>query len=825
MIDMHDYPPAAKRFWFAYVALGAGLLAWALWQLQALSTTQISYLLLGGGGAMVAGFVPVQYPKAKWSFTVADVFHLLMLLTVGPAGAVLTVSFETFTASMRTSKRGTSRLGGPAASAVSMSAAAYAYPWIERSLQALGSSASVALLLAIFVAAVMHQLIVSLILTRLLQLKKSIPYSLPQWWKETAWMLPIAIASGAVAGLIYLTTQAFGITAFLVAVPLIVLISASLHYYYENVTVKMQTLQDSEQHLLLLAASERRFHQIFDQSAIGLSLVDDALNIKQANPALAQMLGSGDAPAMLAALHEYIDDNGGDAFLAKFQRWAQHSTPPLRPLQAELPVKSPHGAKLWLEVTLTAFDAAINANAEPRHDDGKRYVLQVNNFTRRRESENRLAYLALHDSLTGLANRAALLDALEHAIERSRTDASFSFAVVMLDFDRFKLVNDSLGHAAGDEMLVKAAQRLRQFVRGDDMVARFGGDEFAILFQAVSSEPSAVDFAARMQSALSAPMTIAGLETYVTASVGITFSHFGYVNAGDVLRDADAAMYEAKRSASGIPTVFNSLLHEHSANVFRVEADLRKGLRDQEFSVYYQPIWELSTLAIVGFEALLRWHHPSRGLVLPASFIRVAETTGLMAPIGRWVILDMLRTAKQMLSLVSTDALTICVNVSAVQLQEQGFATWLIDAVRERGLQEKSFCLEVTEAVFIEGHRELSTLTQLRSAGFHVSLDDFGTGYSSLSYLQRISASTLKLDREFTQTLCLDEKAHHIARCVVDLACSLNMKVCAEGVETSAQLDCLRALGVHFVQGFMLAKPMPLNELMTQLALPASALR
>jgi diguanylate cyclase (GGDEF)-like protein/PAS domain S-box-containing protein len=814
MIDMHDYPPVAKRFWLSYVGFGIALLSWALWQVQALSSTQLTYLLLGGFGTVTAGFVPVQYPQAKWSFTVADVFHLLMLLTVGPAGAIITVSFETFTASMRTSKRGTSRLGGPAASAISMSLAALAYLGLDALLRSFGASTNTALLIAVLVAAIIHQLVVSLILTRLLQLKRGTQYSVSGWWNETAWMLPIAIASGAVAGLIYLTTQVFGITAFLVAVPLIVLISASLHYYYENVTVKMQKLQDSEQHLLALAASERRFHQIFDQSAIGLSLVDDELNIKQANQALLVLLGDGSTATTLTALPAYLDSDARDSFVDKFRRWAQR---PIDPLQTELPARALDGTRLWLEVTLTAFGAAAHAP----DTDHLRFVLQVNNFTRRRESEKRLAYLALHDSLTGLANRAALVDALEHAIERSRTDAAFSFAVVMLDFDRFKLVNDSLGHAAGDEMLVKAAQRLRQFVRTEDMVARFGGDEFAILFQYVSSEQSAIDFAARMQAALSAPMTIAGLETYVTASVGVTFSRFGYANASDVLRDADAAMYEAKRSASSSPTVFHALMHEQASSIFRIEADLRKGLRDKQFSVYYQPIWDVVRNVIVGLEALLRWHHPSRGLVLPSSFIKVAEVTGLIAPIGRWVIQDVLRTAHQVISLTTESHFTIGINVSAAQLQESGFANWLIDSVRERALDERNFCIEVTEAVFIEGRQQLSALTQLRDAGFSVSLDDFGTGYSSLSYLQRITASVLKLDGQFTQALSEDPRARHIARCVLDLAASLDMTVCAEGVESGAQLDCLRELGVQRVQGFLLAKPVALNEVLELLARPS----
>jgi diguanylate cyclase (GGDEF)-like protein/PAS domain S-box-containing protein len=811
MIDMHDYTPAAKRYWFACVAIGAAVLLWALLQLEQLSSTQMTYLLLGGAGAVFAGFFPVVYPNAKWSFTFADVFHLLVLQSVGPAGAILTVAIEGCIVAMRVSKRATSRVGTPAQVAIAMLIAAFIYKFVLQHLPEIGASKNAATLVGTFIAAAVHQVIASMLVILLLQLKKGIKFTLTHWWTQTGWMVPISVASAVVAGLTYITTQSIGLTAFLVAVPLIVLVSASLHYYYENVTSKMQTLEESERHLKALAASEQRFHQIFDQSAIGLSLVDDKLTIKQANPALKQMLGDASTRATTDALTQFISPEARDAFTAKFKQWALQ---PKAPLQTELPVDALNGTKLWLEVTLTAFDK----EAQTSEGEDKRFVLQVNNFTRRRESENRLAYLALHDQLTGLANRAALVDALEHAIERSRVEKNFSYAVVMLDFDRFKLVNDSLGHVAGDEMLVKAAQRLRQFVRSDDIVARFGGDEFAILFQYVSNEQSAIDFAARMQAALSAPMTIAGLETCVTASLGITFSKFGYANASDVLRDADAAMYEAKRNATGAPVVFHSLLHEQAASVFRIEADLRKALRNKEFSVYYQPIQDLRRDRTTGFEALLRWHHPSRGLVLPSTFIQVAEQTGLINPIGRWVIQEVLRAAPQLLPLCdTTQEGALSINLSAAQLQEPGFANWLIDAVREQGLKTQDICLEVTEAIFIEGRRELSALTQLRAAGFSISLDDFGTGYSSLSYLQHIPASVLKLDGKFTRTLCDDLKVHHIVRCVMELTRSLNMRVCAEGVETQEQLDSLRELGVDSAQGFLLAKPMPLNSLIAEL--------
>jgi diguanylate cyclase (GGDEF)-like protein/PAS domain S-box-containing protein len=808
MIDMHDYTPAAKRYWFTAVALGACVLVWALLQLGSLSAAQMTYLLIGSAGAMFAAFFPVVYPNAKWSLTVADVFHLLVLQSVGPAGAVLSVVLESVVVSTRVSKRATSRIGTPAQAAVAMLLASFFYGLVLQYLPALGASRNVASLVGIILAGAIYQAALSLSVLHVLQLKKGIKFSVSGWWNQMGWMMPIAIASAVVAGLMHITTQSIGLTAFLVAVPLIVLVSASLHYYYENVTSKMQKLQESEHHLKALAASEQRFHLIFDQSAIGLSLVDDQLNIKQANPALMQMLGYVSSEAKPEALTQFISAEAREAFVAKFNQWTQHTQ---APLQAELPVNAMNGAKLWLEVTLTAFEA----DAHAAQQDGKRFVLQVNNFTRRRESESRLAYLALHDPLTGLANRAALVDALDRAIEHSRLDKNYAYAVVMLDFDRFKLVNDSLGHAAGDEMLVKAAQRLREFVRSDDVVARFGGDEFAILLQYVYGEQPAIDFATRMQTALSAPMTIAGLETCVSASMGLTFSKFGYANASDVLRDADAAMYEAKRNAANVPVVFHTLLHEKAASVFRIEADLRKALRDKEFSVYYQPMWDLHTETVTGYEALLRWHHPALGLVLPGVFMSVAEKTGLIVPMGKWVIQEVLRAAPELLVACATERGAISVNVSALQLQEPGFANWLIDTVREHGLSTRSFSLEVTEAIFIEGRSELSALTQLRAAGFSISLDDFGTGYSSLSYLQRIPASVLKLDGEFTQALCKDPKAHHIARCVLDLTRSLDMKVCAEGVETQAQLESLRELGVHSVQGFLLAKPMPLNELLS----------
>ncbi len=803
MIDMHDYNRPAKAVWLTSVFLGLIALASCLYELRSLPSSQWLVLALGIAGALTAGWFPVRYPNAKWCYSAGDIFIFLVWSLVSPAAGVVVAAMENAVGTLRASKRATSRIGGPLLTALCMSLAAFLYGAMTQWLTgAMGLSEQIAQLVALCASATVFGVMQSALIDLIFQLKKTARFSVSQWWNQDHWIHALVAVSAVLAGLVALTTETIGIVAFMVAVPTVVLIVSSLHFYFDNVTVNVQKLQESTQHLQALARSEQRFHQMFDQSASGLALIDEQLGFVHVNATLNKALQIETGDPRYSRLTALLDEPVRQSFVEQFDAWREDHK---QALQQDMQLCSAAGEKRWFDVTLSRFDSGQSQTPQ--------FILQATDITSRKASEGQLSYLAFHDPLTGLANRAALLDALGRAFDQSRRGLEPGFAVMMLDFDRFKLVNDTLGHAAGDELLTKVAQRLRAQVRSDDLVARFGGDEFSILVRHVEHEQTALDLATRVLRAVAEPLILAGLETSITASIGVTFSRYGYGSAHDMLRDADVAMYEAKRGKLGLPVVFSSSMQEKASSIFRVEADLRRALRDGQFALHFQPIWCCRQQRICGYEALVRWQHPMRGTVSPDVFIPVAESTGLILPIGRWIVKEAVRLAPQILGQIAQGDGVVSINISPMQLREEGFAGWICDLVTNAGLRTEQFSLEITEAIFSQGQDQIRTLQQLRDAGFAVALDDFGTGYSSLSYLQRVPASTIKLDLSFTQSMLQNPKTLEIARTVVALAKALGMGVCAEGVETAAQLEAVGALGVDTAQGYLIGRAQPAETL------------
>jgi diguanylate cyclase (GGDEF)-like protein len=441
----------------------------------------------------------------------------------------------------------------------------------------------------------------------------------------------------------------------------------------------------------------------------------------------------------------------------------------------------------------------------------------IGNAIERREEEERTRYEALHDPLTGLPNRNLFLDRLGHALTQAERTQS-SVAVLFLDLDQFKLVNDSLGHAAGDELLAAVAPRLEQGLRPSDTIARFGGDEFAVLAE-VKTERDAVRVAERIKAALSRPFKLRQREHFVSASMGISLGR-GEKAPEAMIRDADAALYRAKERGRGGYEIFDSAMRARAVEHMRIENDLRRALDREELELHYQPIVGLRDGSIMALEALLRWRHPEYGLTSPTSFIPVAEESQLIVPVGRWVIEEACNKVAEWQSLQPDAApVRIAVNLSGRQIGDPQLLTTVSTAIEESGIDPATLSFELTESVlFEESGVSERIMRSLRGMGVRLALDDFGSGFSSLGYLKRFPLDGIKLDRSFIENVADSLTDAQIVKAVVEMARALGLEIVAEGVETADQLAAVRNLGCHQAQGFYFMPPLPAEEVSGVLA-------
>ena len=816
-LHLHDYGPAATRLWLAIVAAGTVAIGLALSSVVALPPGEVWQMLGWTAVAVTAAAFPIQIPRTKHSIATGDVVLFLLLALHGVAAAVLAAALEAFTASARTSTRLSSRLASLAAAAVAMTAAGLAFGALLPWLQASGLPHAAAQLVALAAAALIHYVACTLSLTWVVHLKRGMPLTLATWYASTSWVGTLYLLSATMAGMLALHAQQFGRLAVAVGVLVIGLSLALLRTHFRQLIAE----HDAQEARVDAAQREaeqnqKRFHAAFTEASIGMAIVDADGIVLQANQALSLLLGYAAADLCRRSFSQMLHPGDADLLdrhIAGVLGRADETT-----FSIELRCIGSDRRETWVSLHCARFDNHAGTKGG--------LILQLHDISSRRRAEGQLHHVAYHDSLTDLANRGCFQERLAVAVERSRTEREAGFAVMILDIDRFKLVNDSLGHVAGDELLKAVAHRLSDAVRPRDLVARLGGDEFAILLEESHRPEAATRLGERLLKALQQPISINGTELRPTASIGLTFSDYGYREPDEIVRDADLAMYKAKADGKGRLVLFDASLHQQLGDKLQLEADLRRAIGEGSLSLAYQPLYDLDPHRLIGFEALARWVHPQRGTVSPGVFIALAEETGCIHALTAWAIEEAVKRLAEWRNGSPPHAdLVMHVNVSGRDLAQPNFVPHVREVLQRHDLPAKLLTLELTESALME-HRETAmlALAELRAIGVKLGIDDFGTGYSSLAYLSVLPFDCLKIDRSFVIGMAKSRQNVEIVRTILSLGRTLNKQVVAEGIETRDQLLRLRELGAPVGQGYLLSRPLDPAAVRELLADPLLAL-
>jgi diguanylate cyclase (GGDEF)-like protein/PAS domain S-box-containing protein len=575
--------------------------------------------------------------------------------------------------------------------------------------------------------------------------------------------------------------------------------SAAIQEGYEKIQGEMASRIKVEE---TLKKSEKFLNTIFDSIHDPFCIIDREYRIIKVNEAYTEMRKTTISSLIGRRCYEVLQEKNRvceDCIVEKCFRSKD-------PCAKDKLLSFSDNTKIWLEIytyPIVDREGSVTHVIEYSRDiSGRKHAEEE-----RKAAEERIVFNTLHDSLTDLPNRNLFYDYLRYAISRTKRHSDYLFAVLFLDIDRFKVFNDSMGHATGDEALLEISRRLKDSIRSEDKIARYGGDEFVILLEELKNEEEAVYIAERIQENIARQFDMKQFEILITASIGITFNTIGYEKPEDILRDADIAMYCAKNRGKGHIEIFNKKMFERTLAKIQLEANLRQAIKQNEFQLFYQPIISMKSGKIAGLEALIRWRHPVRGLISPLEFIPLAEETGLIIYIGEWVLDEACRQMKIWQEKYSEKShLTISVNISSKQLFPN-IIKLVGEAIEKYMLAPNTLVLEITESMLMENAAHVEPLlSKLKEMQVRIHIDDFGTGYSSLSYLHQFPIDALKIDRSFIKKADIGEN-YKIAKAIASLAHALNMEVVAEGIETEKQLAFVKSLGCEYVQGYLISKP------------------
>ena len=618
----------------------------------------------------------------------------------------------------------------------------------------------------------------------------------------------IIIGAGASLFYYYLEesmTQTQSLGSF-ITIAIILIISMFTQLLINNINRSRETLQELNETLEQkviestkeLHESEVLYRTIFENTGAATIIIQEDMTISLANSVFANISGFAKGEIELKkSFSDFLNEKSNRTILNDEGYLNNEENIECKFIDKEREEKD-------ILLTITTIPGTEN------------HVASLTDISELKEAERQISHQAFHDTLTNLPNRTLFMEHLNMAIKRGKRRPDYHFAVLYLDIDRFKLVNDSLGHIVGDNLLNAFAERIRDSLRDIDTLARLGGDEFIILLEDIETEDYARIVAERLQQALKRPFMVSSKEVYALASFGVVLNTKDYDRSEDIMRDADAAMYHAKEKGRAQYKVFDKKLHEKALHLLQRETDLRKAIHRQEFVNHYQPIVSLKTRSLVGFESLIRWNHPQLGLIYPDSFISIAEETGLIIPITRLLLQEACRDLKSWQSQIQDQQkLTMNINISSKHFLLPSLLNDIKEVLDSIGLPPDHLKLEITETALMEDVEEtVRHVNRLRDYGLEIVIDDFGTGYSSLSYLQRLPIDTLKVDRSFVSRIQnAPDGNRNIVEAVISLAHRLDMLVVAEGVENLEQHTILLNMGCQFGQGYLFSKPLPKDKI------------
>ncbi len=763
--------------------------------------------------ALTIGFgsrITLEIPRFKSHIAVSDIFIFFALLLYGGEVAIYLAAIEAFFSSWRFCNKKITVFFNAAVMALSTSVVYLVLRisglYSESKLHGFNEDFdSFAIVLCVIMLA---QFIAN---TTLTTIYGSLKTEKPLWeiWKtKYAWTFVTYLVGALGAGTLIQMNDHIGFGVVIATFPIIFFVYLTYRMYLKNVEMATSQAEQAEQHAEILEKqsaalkkSEERFRSAFDYAPIGIALVAPNGNWLKVNHALCQILGYTEEEFLSTDFHSMLFKEDLGTTLIKIHDLA---TGKIANYQMEQRYIHKNGETVWASWSVSLASESEQSNL----------IFQIQDITDKKLAEEKLQYEATHDALTGLPNRAFFLQRLETALQDSQENPLYKVSVLFIDLDRFKIVNDSLGHLIGDQLLIGISERLRDCLRPSDIVARLGGDEFTILVKGNHREKEVINIAERIKEKFAIPFNLSGQEVYSSASIGILHASENHTTSADLLRDADTAMYQAKRAGKARHEVFDEQMFKAAKETLQLENDLRRAIERNEICVYYQPIHSISSGRVLGFEALARWQHRDFGWIAPNKFIPLAEEIGLIDRLGEQIMrlaCSEMRLLKE--NTIGGEELILNVNLSCKQFKQPNLVQNIKQILEETNFPADRLKIEITESVFFE-HKDTAVkmLNDLRDLGIEINIDDFGTGYSNLSYLMQLPISTLKIDRTFIEPIKQADSNVEIVQTIVMLAQNLGMKVIAEGVETEIQLEQLKKFNCEIAQGYFFSKPMSFEK-------------
>ena len=806
-----NYHRLTIGYMVAVLAIGFGCLLYSILNLP-FQNFDLYFLVLAGSTIGLGSWATVKIPRVKTHIAVSDIFIFLTLLLYGGEIAVVLSAIEALFTSWRFCTKRLTVLFNVAAMAFSTFVVVFALTMsgLYVNGEVLPNDVTLPSLVIALSVIALTQFFVN---TLLASIHDSLANELPWWetWKSKyIWTFFTYFAGAVGAGCLVKLAQYAGFGLIVATFPVILFVFLAYRMYLQNVEMSIAQAEQAEKYAKILEErsnalreSEERFRSAFAYAPIGIGLVSRHGKWLKVNHALCEILGYDQDELLSMEFQGMMFQEDLGATLIKI-----HELMAGRIASCQMEQRYVHktGRTVWTQWSVSASGDVTSESSN--------LIFQLQDITDKKIAEQKLQHEATHDALTGLPNRALFIRRLEEALMRNRQDPKYQVTVLFIDLDRFKYVNDSLGHLIGDQLLIGIASRLRECMRPPDIVARLGGDEFMILVEGRYYTEKITRIATRIQRQFDQPFDLYGQEVYSSASIGILRASENHMTSEDVMRDADTAMYQAKRSGRSQHAVFDENMHTAAKEILLLETDLRKAIEKYEFDVQYQPIFSLKTGEVEGVEALARWNHPQLGEIHPSKFIPLAEETGLIDPLGELVLDKACTEIGRVYEEVGIDSMKLSVNLSCRQFAQPFLVNQVKNILNRTEFPPRRLKLEITETVFFEyQERAIEMLNQLRDLGIDIDIDDFGTGYSNLGYLVRLPISTLKIDRSFV-SLIDDQGANtELVRTIIAMAKNLGLKVVAEGVETPAQLEALKNLSCESGQGYLLSRPMSAAEL------------